>query len=453
MRASPDIEDLPAPDTARRAAIRTTGMMRIEGVQRRGGEDVLLSELGGSVLRFYLDFAALILPLALLTALAAAIYVHSRPVYEASGLLDAPKLTLDEWRHLGPLLPDPRLVTGTFQRLGWLRGDGSIASPDAERARKRFTSRSFWDASLQYRSALRREDQRDAPNSDPRTSTTLGIDVAIQAPGPEAAAGRMNAIALHVGEVLTWSLLDTFLRDRKDMTVSRKAELEVTLTRLAFAVSQTEARIAGMRQLVDESPDLKTVGGNTIVSPDNGGGRYLSPAAQLVAHQSMLLEQRGQIQTAQRELDIIGWYQQFLAQAGATPDDVRSGSRLADWLDARRRAFFPSPTGAAIQVDQEIAFAVAEARTRGARIGYGGAPIVSPGPVLTRSPYLVALGVFVAALLVYGLMLAIYRSARLLDAPPAAPWLASKDPLFAWLPRGVRRLLFRYERRYLLTTS
>ncbi|WP_375312327.1 hypothetical protein WHZ77_03040 [Bradyrhizobium sp. A5] len=423
--------------------------MTHDGQRKTANEDVLLSELGRSVLRFYLDFAALLVPLALLAALTAAIYVHAKPVYDATGLLDAPKLSLDEWRHLGPLLPDSRLISGTFGQLGWLNGDGSEATPHAVAVRRRFASRTFWDGSLQYRSALRREDVRDAPGSDPKASTTLGIDVALRAPGREIATELMSAIARHVGQVLSWSMLDTFLRDRRDATVSRKAELEVMLTKLNFAVTQTEARIQDMRQLVDAFPDLRDVGGNTIVSPENGGGRYLSPAAQLVALKSTQIDQRGQITTVQRELDILRWYEQFFAHAAAPPDDVRSGSRLADWLDGKRKAFFSAPAGAAIQVDQEIAFAIAEARTRGDRIVYGAAPIVDPRPVATRSPLPVAGGVFIAAMLLFGLLLLIYRSARQFDGPSrTAPWLASKDPLFAWLPRRLRGVLFRYERRY-----
>ncbi|MGJ4953886.1 hypothetical protein [Bradyrhizobium sp. HKCCYLS20291] len=415
---------------------------------RRGSDDVLLSELGRSLLRFYMDFAALLLPLALLAAIAAGLYVYAKPVYEANGLLDAPKLTLDEWRHLGPLLPDTRLINGTIERFGSADRQASGPRLDPEWIRARFDSRSFWDSTVQYRSALRREDVREAPNSDPRMSTTLGIDVSTRAPSRETAAELMNAIAIHVGQALSWSILDTFLRDRKDATVSRKAELEVTLTKLDFAMTQTETRIAGMRQLIDAYPDLKTLGGNTVVTPDNGGGKYLSPAAQLVASQATLLDQRGQVETARRELELIHWYEQFFAQASAPPPAVRSGSGYADWLDGRRKAFFANPAGAAIQVDQEIAFAVAEARTRGSRIAFSAAPSVGLGPVATRSPVLVALGVFVAAMLLFGLFLAIYRSARQLDASASTPWLASQDPLFSWLPRRLRSALFRYERHH-----
>ncbi|MGD4086950.1 hypothetical protein QT607_22695, partial [Xanthomonas citri pv. citri] len=143
--------------------------------------------------------------------------------------------------------PDSRLISGTLGQLGWLNKDGSEATPHAEAVRKRFGSRTFWEGSLQYRSALRREDVRDAPGSDPKASTTLGIDVALRAPGREIATELMSAIARHVGQVLSWSMLDTFLRDRRDATVSRKAELEVMLTKLNFAVTQTETRILDMR--------------------------------------------------------------------------------------------------------------------------------------------------------------------------------------------------------------
>lgn len=419
----------------------------------RADEDTSLPDLGRALLRFHLDFAALLLPLALIAALAAAIYVHMKPIYEAKGLLFTPKLTLDEWRHLSPLLPDPRLVTATLQTLGVVAGDGSDAMPAANRLRRILESQAFWDRSLQYRSALRRDDLRDAPASDPRMSTTLGIEVSIRSPSREDAAQTMNAIALHVRQTLFWSMLDTFLDDKQATSASRKAELKVTLTKLAFSMAQTETRITGMRRLLEAYPDLRGVGGSTIVSPENGGGRYLSPAAQLVALESTLLDQQTQVQTAQRELEILGSYERFLSHAAARPDDIRSGSRLADWLDGKRGEFFTAATGPEIQTDQEIAFAIAEARARADRIVFNAAPVIGLRPIATRSPLPVAVTAFFASLILFSLLLAIYRVVRRLDRPANEPWFASRDPLFAWLPSRLRGGLFRYERRYQACTG
>lgn len=439
-------------DTLDCAAVPANRQSRIPMSQpnslRHTDEDTSLGDIGRALLRFHLDFAPLLLPLAMLAALAAGIFVSSRPIYQAKGLLYTSRLTLDEWRHLSPLLPDPRLVAGTLQALGTASAVGSGVPDTTDRLRQTFENRAFWESSLQYKSALRRDDLRDTPNADPRTSTTLGIEVSLFAPSRAAAAESMNAIAAHVRQSLLWSLLDTFLRDQKDAAASRKAELDVALTKLAFTITQTETRLAGMRRLVEAYPDLREASGNTIVSPENGGGRYLSPAAQLVALESSLLELQAQARAAQRDLEMLGWSARFLATAPTPPDQARSGPHLADWLDAKRVAFFAAATGPGVQVDQEIAFAIADARTRANRIVFTAEPIVDRGPVASRSPLFVALAVFLASLVLLGLLLAIYRVARQLDRPRGEPWLASRDPAFAWLPRRLRERLFRYERRY-----
>ena len=91
-------------------------------------DEISLADVALGALRFQRDFARLILPLAILVSIAAAALVAFRPQFEARAVLDTPKLSLDEWRRLVPILHDPPLVAGTL---------ASIELDSAERERLR----------------------------------------------------------------------------------------------------------------------------------------------------------------------------------------------------------------------------------------------------------------------------------------------------------------------------
>lgn len=154
------------------------------------------------------------------------------------------------------------------------------------------------------------------------------------------------------------------------------------------------------------------------------------------------------IRSTRRDLERLEWLDRFLASARARQSDVQSGFALADRLDAIKNEVFASAkTAAAEQARGEISLALAEARARAERIGFTSAPVIDQNPVWTRSPLPVAAIVFIASIVALSVLLAIYRLLRMLDHPAGEIWLATRDPLFAWLPARLRRALFPYEAR------
>ncbi len=408
-------------------------------------DEISLAEVVLDALRFQRDFARLILPLALLVAVAAAALVAFRPEYEARAILETPKLTLDEWRRLVPILHDPPLVAGTLAAMEQAR-PATAESGQRERLRNLLERPRFWSRQAQYRSALQRDDIRETPNADLRSASTLGIELSLTGASREDAATSMDAVARHVAQSMLWSALDGFWRDMNGIVTGQKPMLELRLTRLAFDMEQNRARSADMRRLMEAYPGRPEIAGNTIVSPENGGSRFLSPFAQWVALETKASEMQADIRAARYELEKLGWLERFLAATRDRRSDPRSGFTLAGWLEDRTNEVFASATEpVAAQARQEITFAIAEARARAERIGFAAAPVVDPRPVWTRSPLPVGVAAFLAAAAALSVLLVLYRLVRTLDRPRGEAWLASRDPLFAWLPPRLRRALFPYE--------
>jgi hypothetical protein len=410
-------------------------------------DEVSLAEVALGALRFLRDFARLIVPLSLLLAVAAGALTAFRPEFQAHAILDTPKLSLDEWRRLVPVLHDPPLVAGTLATMNLPRREGTEAD-ERERLRLLFERPGFWSRQAQYRSALQREDIREVPNADLRAASTLGVELSLRATSRTSAAIYMDAAARHIAQSLLWSALDGFWRDQNSIATGQKSMLELRLTKLAFEMEQNRARSADMRRLMEAFPERPETAGGTIVSPENGGSRFLSPFAQWVALETKASEMQADIRAARYDLEKLGWLDRFLTATRDRRGDVRSGFVLAGWLEDRKNEVFASATTpAALQAREEISFAIAEARARAERIGFTAAPVIDGRPVWTRSPLPVALAVFFAAVAVLSVLLAFYKLFRTLDRPKGDVWVATRDPLFAWLPFRLRLALFPYEPR------
>ncbi len=410
-------------------------------------DEMSLADAALGFIRFQRDFARLILPLALLLAIVAGVVTAFRPSFPGRAILDTAKFSLDEWRRLVPILHDPRLVAGTLAGMD-KPADGTAAQVEAERLTSLFERPSFWTRQVQYRSALQRDDIREVPNADLRNTSTLGIEISLRASSREEAARQIDATGRHIAQSLLWSLLDGFQRDQAAITTSQRPTLGLRLTRLTFEIEQNQARSADMRALMASFPERPDTTAGTIVSPENGGSRFLSPFAQWVALETKASELQADIRAARRDLERLEWLDRFLTAARAQRDQVQSGFALADRLDAIKTEIFASATAAAaVQARDEISLAIAEARARAERIGFTAAPMVESAPVWTRSPLPVAMIVFFASLAGLSMLLAVYRTIRMLDRPAGERWQATRDPLFAWLPARLRRELFPYDDR------
>jgi len=409
-------------------------MPSVDDVRDRGGE-TSLGDLILGILNFFRQFGLLLIPLALLLALMAAVLVSFRPAYKVTALLDAPTMTLEEWRRLQPMLLDRKLVIASL---------ASDKLPDEVREvlQRQFLRPNYWESRVSYRSAVERDDIRQQVNIDPKTVGALGLAVSLTARDDEAAMLQLEAIAWHVRQAMLWSGLRDYLDSLRQQTLERRPELQLAQIRQQFSIQQNMQQTEDMQKLLEEYPELRRNEINTVVSVGDGGGKYLPPLAQIVALQASITESRASLRQVQRELEQLDWRQRFLDRVDAQAPEIHSGVALDALLQAQWRELFADAATDSVkqQVAREIELNLAKERWRVQQIRYKAMPALPTVPVPTRRPLLVAVVIFGGALLAMSLALAGYVAMRRLGKPQEQ-WSAQHDPLFAWLPERIRHRL------------
>ncbi|WP_258072135.1 hypothetical protein [Xanthomonas arboricola] len=400
-------------------------------------DEVSLGDLLLEVLRFYQQFGRLLIPLALLFGAVAGVLVVMRPLYALTALLETPQMSLEQWRKLQPMLADRQLVASSLASMT------DLPTEQRERLQRAFLRRNYWDTRVTYRSAVERDDIRKQVNIDPQSVGALGLEVSLYARDDAAANQQLDAIAQHVRQVVLWAGMRDYLDSLRQQTLQQRSQLQIAQIQQRFAIEQNERQSADMQRLLERYPELRRNEVNTVVSVGDGGGRYLSPLAQIVALQSTIAGTRTTLRQVERDLEQLDGKQRFLARVDQRAPALHLGTSLADWIQSCRRAVFGNgaPSGSALsQVASEIDLALSQQRWRAQLVRYRAIPALSPAPVPSRRPALVGLAVFLGVLLVSSLALAMYVIVRR-HGDRHAPWSAHADPLFAWLPQRVRQLL------------
>lgn len=399
-------------------------------------DDASLGDLFLDTLRFYRQFGRLLVPLALVLAVAAGVAVALRPAYGVTALLKTPEMTLEQWRKLQPMLSDQQLVAASL---------AATKLPDGlrERLQRQFTQPRYWETRVNYRSAVERNDIRQQVNIDPKTVGALGLEVSLIVPSEAAASQQLQAIAEHVRQVMLWSGLRNYLDDLREQTLERRLTLQIAQIDQRFAIEQSTQRTADMQKLLEQYPKLGRDEVNTVVSVSNGGGKYLSPLAQIVALQATIADTRADLRQGQRELEQLDWKQRFLDRVGSGTRTLYLGTALDALLQASQHALFDTDANdspARRGVAHEIQLNLSQQRWHARQVRYEAMPALSVAPIPTRRPLLVATAVFAGTLLAMSLMLALYVTTRRLGKPDI-PWSVHRDPLFAWWPAKLRQAL------------
>lgn len=402
------------------------------------GDDLSLGDLVLKVLRFYTYFGRLLVPFAMLLAALAAAMAALNPAYSVSALLETSQMPLDQWRRLQPMLSDRTLVAASLAEAGL---------PPAQEGRmlRAFQQPGYWTARVKYRPTVGRDDVREQINIDPKKVGVLGLEVSLNARDDAHAEQQLELIAQHIRQVMLWGDLSEYLDRLRQGTVEKRLQLQVDQIRQQFSIEQNLQQVEDMQKLLQQYPELRRSEVNTVVSVGDGGGKYLSPLAQIVALQSIVAETRTAQRQLARELEQLDWLQRFLDQADERAHSLRSGPALADWLELKQRELFPDDAGSGAsavqrQVGREIQISLTQLRYKADQLRYRAQPALSAAPVASRRPLLVAVAVFAGTLLMLSLGLACYVSVRRMG--PAGPaWSPQRDPLFAWMPEMMRRRL------------
>lgn len=401
-------------------------------------DEASLGELLVGMLNFYRKLGRLPLLMALLCALPAMLWTTSHPVFQLTVLLDTPALSLDKWRRIEPLLTDKSLIKDNLAK--------SLADSDEttrQQWARRFGNATFWSKSVRYRSALRRDDIQEAPSVDLRNASTLGLELSVMATNEEQAKRLQQAMISQIREAIRLEGVRNLIYDRQNLIIDKRPALQQKLFDKQLATQLNRNRIDDMKRLLDRYPELRQIERNTVVSVQDGGGRFLSPLAQIVALESAISEDASLIKATEHELERLSLYEQIIANTDGPLQDIRSGHDLIQLLSARTT-----------QLQQHDTSSSAAAEVRQDMLGQLQALLVKPQllqlkantdlpavPIISRNPLVVGACVFVLVFLGSSLLLALYQWARQQELPAGSDWQPAQDPLFRSLPKLPRRWL------------
>lgn len=388
-------------------------------------DEISLAELALRALQFYQRFGRLLLLLALLGAVTVAAWVANRPLYSVSALLEVPKVTLEEWRQAQSFLWDKRWVDHAF-------GDNQqAADPKRLQLRNRALNPEYWVQTVRYRSSLNRDDARDIPVAQIQSSTGLGLEFALRVPDEEQASLTINTLARQVREAfLANSLID--LVRTSQAALDHRPQLKLDVLKAEFDIEQSRQRIADMRQLLERYPDLRHLETSTLFSVSDGGGKYLSPLAQIVALESTVSELQAKARAAQRELDKLDWTERLLAGMDETIRNATSGQVILDKLKSNREILLANVAqlnASAQEAAEDIALKLTQAESRQQAIGIKTRSAISTAPVPLRNPLIMGAAAFVLVFVALSIMLALYVA------------LHKERDVLLWLPRAIRSRL------------
>lgn len=294
---------------------------------------------------YYRGFARPLLPAAFFSALAAAFWVSFNPIYSVTAILDTPQLSLNDWRTFSPLLSDKALVQTSLSSVKELN------QKETAELQRGFLRPKFWESRIKYKTALHRDDLKETPNAELKKSDTLGLQISITAQDENAAAQRFEAIANHIRQTMIWYRLTNYLLEQRQTVARQRDETAIELIRQQFAIELSNQRIAEMEKLLETYPELRRMDTTTVISVEGGGGRYLSPLAQIVALKATISEANAKMRTIRRQQEEIALRDNFLSSIGVPP--AMSGSNLTAWLKERKNNLFMS-TDTQSQIMQEV---------------------------------------------------------------------------------------------------
>lgn len=373
-------------------------------------DEASLGDLFLGILNFYIKQGGLILLIALLCTVPVVFWVANHPVYQITVLLDIPALSLDKWRQIEPLLPDKSLILNNLEKQ-------PAGSDEAERQQlaHRFSNPEFWKNSVRYRSALRRDDIQEAPNVNLQKASTLGLELSIRASSDDQSNHLQQLMISQIREAMVLEGARSLIHDWQNLIIDKRPALQLQLFDKKLATQLNRVRIEDMQQLLAHYPELRQVERNTVVSVQDGGGRYLSPMAQIVALESTISEDTSLIKKTEYELERLGFYEQVISNIDRTLPSIHSGHDLAQQLKTRANQLPQSNASsllAATEVRSDVLNQVQSLLSKPQLLQLKASVDFPATPIISRRPLIVGAGIFILVFFGSSVLLALYQLIR-----------------------------------------
>jgi hypothetical protein len=372
-------------------------------------DEASLGDLFIGILNFYVSQGRRVLLIALLCTAPLVLWVANNPIYQLTALLDAPTLSLDKWRQIEPVLPDKALIQINLEK-------NLADSSEAERQQlfNRFSNPDFWRNSIRYRSALRRDDILDAPSANLQKASTLGLELSIRASSDDQSKRLQQLMISQIREAMVLDGARSLINDWQTLIINKRPELQRHLFDKKLAVRLNRSQIEDMQQLLAKYPELRQVERNTVVSVQDGGGRYLSPLAQIVALESLISENTSLIKTSEFELERLDYYEQVVSNIDESLSTIHSGHDLAQKLITRANQLQQTDGSslAATEARADVLSQVQSLLSKPQLLKLKATTDLPSKPIMTRRPLIVGAGVFALVFLGSSVLLALYQLVR-----------------------------------------
>ena len=372
-------------------------------------DEASLGDLFIGILNFYVSQGRRVLLIALLCTAPLVLWVANNPIYQLTALLDAPTMSLDKWRQIEPVLPDKALIQINLEK-------NLADSSEAERQQlfNRFSNPNFWKNSVRYRSALRRDDILEAPSANLQNSSTLGLELSIRANSDDQSKRLQQFMISQIREAMVLDDARSLISDWQTLIINKRPDLQRHLFDKQLAVRLNRNRIEDMQVLLAKYPELRQVERNTVVSVQDGGGRYLSPLAQIVALESLISENTSLIKTAEFELERLDYYEQVVSNIDESLSTIHSGHDLAQKLITRANQLQQTDGSslAATEARADVLSQVQSLLSKPQLLKLKATTDLPSKPIMTRRPLIVGAGVFVLVFLGSSVLLALYQLVR-----------------------------------------
>lgn len=291
--------------------------------------------------------------------------------YESRGLFLTPGIAVDAHKRYEAAL-DNRARLEQFLQLS-----GNADTPAAQIIRKAMESGTFAEAARPV-FAFTEKDAKAYGVTVEDVNKLVGMELSLRRKTPDGKA-PVQVLAEYVRDAMIKVDLEELLLNQCLAHEIRDRELRNEQIRNEFEIAQARLRADNLRRIMAETPGAQNIENRQLVSLENGGERFLSPAAQLVAVEITISDLALKEQERERERVSAQLRKEYYCRANAALSAPITGRQLLDELDKiRAEVFAASDMDSDVVEETENAFAIQAQRWRSQYL-YGMRFVNSPG--------------------------------------------------------------------------
>lgn len=281
--------------------------------------------------------------------------------YQSSGVYRIGDYGLADYKRLRTILTD----RSRFDRFA--RASGADTLAEGRLLRESIASEEKFNQLIQPAFRLTKEDVRQLAGSDGgKGDTLMGLRITITSDQAEKSQNGAKLLADYILDTIILTELPDWLRQEAANHKNALLKLKNRILETRFEIEQNREKLALLKELLERYPHSTDQGTRQLVSVEQGGDRYLSPLAQIVARESLIADLELSRKQLFHDSAKLTHSHRFYQAASELTHRSLGGRALLDELDLLKDDLFkPDPLdGAAEATDNELTIALAERRNR-----------------------------------------------------------------------------------------